>query len=129
MIEMSTSTSTTVVTVAGDLDVSERAQFPAVVSRVNENRRRRLVVDLCGADYVDAAGAAFLVSLAERTRSRGGVSVLRGADDRCLFVLDIVDGLRHFTVDEHHVCVGPLSSAGRPGGSALDGAGLEMPAI
>lgn len=125
MIEMSTTTSTAVVTVGGDLDVSERSQFADVVTRVNELRRPQLVVDLCAADYVDAAGAGFLVSLAERTRSRGGLCVLRGADDRCLFVLDVVGGLRYFTVDEHHVCRSPRTT----GGSVLDGAGLEIPAV
>jgi anti-anti-sigma factor len=129
MIEMSTTTSTTVVTVAGDLDVSERSLFDDVVTRVNELRRPRLVVDLCAADWVDSAGATFLVSLAERTRSRGGVSVLRGADDRCLFVLDVTDALRHFTVDEHHVCRSPLATGAGPGGSVLDGAGLELPVV
>jgi len=123
MIELSTTTSSTVVTVSGDLDVSERGHFPDVVARVNELRRPQLVVDLCRADFVDTSGAWFLVSLAERTQSRHGVSVLRGADDRSLYVLDVIGALHLFQVDEHHFCEDTLSGTGT---SALDGAGMDI---
>jgi len=127
VIEMSTTTSATVVTVAGDLDVSERESFPQVVTRVNDLRRRLLLIDLCRADFVDSAGAFFLVSLAERTLSRDGLTVLRGADDRCLFVLDVIGALQLFHVDEQHFCVDPVVAGAWPGASVLDGAGIETP--
>ena len=122
MIELSTTTSTTVVTVSGDLDMSERAHFPDVVTRVNELRRSELVIDLCRAGFVDTSGAWFLVSLAERTQSRQGVSVLRGADDRSLYVLDVLGALRMFQVNDQHFCVDADAGTGT---SALDGAGMD----
>lgn len=129
MIELSTTTSATTVTLAGDLDVSERQSFSGIVSRVNHLRRQLLVLDMCRADFIDSTGAAFLVSLAERALSRGGVTVLRGADDRCLFVLDVIGALQLFRVDEEHFCPDPTRTEQAPGTSALDGAGIETQVV
>ena len=104
MIELSTSPTTATVTVTGDLDLAERTQFPEVTARVNGLRRQLVVVDLCATTFLDSTGAAFLISLAETTRRRGGTTVLRGASERVLYVLEICGVLGSFRLDTHHGC-------------------------
>lgn len=105
MIEIAASSATTTVTIAGDLDLAERAQFPEVTSRVSGLRRQLLVIDMCDVTFMDSTGAAFLISLAEAANRRGGAAVLRGADDRDLFVLEVCGALDSFRIDADHRCV------------------------
>ena len=104
MIELSTSSTTTTLTIAGDLDLAEREQFPEVAARVVGLRHQLLVVDMCEVSFMDSTGAAFLISLADASRKRGGVTVLRGADQRDLFVLEICGALELFRIDADHHC-------------------------
>ncbi|WP_448058602.1 STAS domain-containing protein [Cellulomonas hominis] len=106
MIEISTSSTTTTLTIAGDLDLAERDQFPEVAARVVGLRRQLLIIDMCGVTFMDSTGAAFLISLADSGRRRGGATVLRGADPRDLFVLEVCGALELFRIDEHE-CDGP----------------------
>jgi anti-anti-sigma regulatory factor len=55
---------------------------------------------------MDSTGAAFLISLADAGRRRGGATVLRGADERDLFVLDMCGAIDLFRVDRSHNCEG-----------------------
>ena len=105
MIKLSSSTTSTTVTVSGDLDLAERDQFPELVARISGLRRQLLVLDLCRTTFVDSTGAAFLISLAEATGRRGGVTLLRGADDRSMFVLEVCGALDMFRIDDQHSCV------------------------
>lgn len=116
MIEIATSPTTTTVTVSGDLDLMEREQFPEVTARVTGLRRQLLVVDMCRVTFMDSTGAAFLISLADAGRKRGGATVLRGCSERDLFVLEVCGALELFRVDGGHACP-PLQTAGltRPG--------------
>ena len=104
MIEISTSSTTTTLVVAGDLDLAERDQFPEVTARVVGLRRQLLVIDMCRVTFMDSTGAAFLISLADAGRRRGGATVLRGAADRDLFVLEICGALELFRIDGDHRC-------------------------
>ena len=104
MIEIAASSTTTTVTVTGDLDLAERAQFPEVTARVSGLRRQLLVIDMCEVTFLDSTGAAFLISLADAANKRGGAAVLRGADDRELFVLEICGALGSFRIDADHRC-------------------------
>ncbi len=104
MMELSFSPTTTTITVVGDLDLAERAQFPELVARVSGLRRQLLVIDLCRTTFLDSTGAAFLISLAESTDRRGGVTLLRGADERSRFVLEVCGALEMFRLDEDHTC-------------------------
>ncbi|MEE6281857.1 STAS domain-containing protein [Georgenia sunbinii] len=104
MIEIAASSATTTVTVTGDLDLAERAQFPEVTSRVSGLRRQLLVIDMCGVTFMDSTGAAFLISLADAANRRGGAAVLRGCHDRDLFVLEICGALDSFRIDADHRC-------------------------
>lgn len=119
MIEISTSPTTTVLTIAGDLDLAERDSFPEIAARVVGLRRQLLVIDMCRVTFMDSTGAAFLISLADAGRKRGGATALRGADPRDLFVLEVCGALDLFRIDDEHRCeVGvPESGFRRPDGA------------
>lgn len=104
MIEISTSPATTTLAITGDLDLTERDQFPEITARVTGLRRQLLVLDMCGVTFMDSTGAAFLISLADAGRRRGGATVLRGCDDRDLFVLEVCGALDLFRIDADHAC-------------------------
>src|SRR6478752_869893 len=104
MIEISTSPATTTLVIAGDLDLAERDQFPEIAARVVGLRRQLLVIDMCRVTFMDSTGAAFLISLADAGRKRGGATVLRGCDDRDLFVLEVCGALELFRIDADHRC-------------------------
>lgn len=104
MIEIAMSPTTTTLVVAGDLDLLEREQFPEITARVTGLRRQLLVIDMCRVTFMDSTGAAFLISLADAARKRGGATVLRGIDDRELFVLEVCGALELFRLDTDHSC-------------------------
>jgi anti-sigma B factor antagonist len=98
MIEVTTTPSTTTLVVDGDLDVAERDGFPEVRAQVAGLRHGRLVIDMCGVTFMDSTGAAFLISLADAGLERGNETVLRGADERELFVLEVCGVLDLFVI-------------------------------
>ncbi|AEI13254.1 MULTISPECIES: STAS domain-containing protein [Cellulomonas] len=104
MIEISTSPTSTTLVISGDLDLAERDQFPEVAARVVGLRRQLVVIDMCKVTFMDSTGAAFLIALADSARKRGGAAVLRGADPRDLFVLEICGALELFRIDQDHSC-------------------------
>lgn len=104
MIEISTSPSTITLTITGDLDLAERSQFPEITARITGLRRQLLVIDMCRVTFMDSTGAAFLISLADAGRKRGGATVLRGCDERDLFVLEVCGALELFRIDSEHAC-------------------------
>ncbi|WP_425432760.1 STAS domain-containing protein [Georgenia soli] len=91
-------------TIAGDLDLAERDRFPEVTARVSGLRRQLLVLDLCRVTFMDSTGAAFLMALADASARRGGATVLRGASERELFVLEVCGALDMFRIDDQHRC-------------------------
>ena len=99
MIEISTSSATTTLVVSGDLDLAAREQFPEIAARVVGLRRQLLVIDMTQVTFMDSTGAAFLISLADANRKRAGATVLRGADARDLFVLEVCGALELFRVN------------------------------
>lgn len=112
MIQLEASPTTTILTVAGDLDLAERGQFPELTARVSGLRRQLLVIDMCAATFLDSTGAGFLISLADVLGRRGGITVLRGAHERDLFVLEVCGALEMFRIDTDHRCDG--ADAGAP---------------
>jgi anti-sigma B factor antagonist len=125
MIEISTSPMMTTLVIAGDLDLTERDQFPEIAARIVGLRRQLLVIDMARVTFMDSTGAAFLISLADSGRKRGGATVLRGADDRDLFVLEVCGALDMFRID-HSGAVGPTGRGGSLG-HALPGSELSRP--
>jgi anti-sigma B factor antagonist len=104
MIEIAMSSATTTLVISGDLDLDARDQFPEAAARVTGLRRQLLVIDMCRVTFMDSTGAAFLISLADSSRKRGGATVLRGCDDRDLFVLEVCGALEMFRIDAEHSC-------------------------
>lgn len=104
MIEVSMSPATATLTISGDLDLAERDLFPEVAARVTGLRRQLLVIDMCRVQFMDSTGAAFLMSLADAGRRRGGQTVLRGCHERELFVLEVCGALEMFRIDTEHSC-------------------------
>jgi anti-sigma B factor antagonist len=104
MIEISASATSAAVTIEGDLDLAERERFPEVTARVSGLRRQLLVLDLCRVTFMDSTGAAFLMALADASARRGGATVLRGASERELFVLEVCGALDMFRIDDQHRC-------------------------
>jgi anti-anti-sigma factor len=115
MIEIATSMTTMTLVITGDLDLAEREMFPAMAARVVGLRRQLLVIDMCDVTFMDSTGAAFLISLADSSRKRGGVTVLRGAAAREIFVLEICGALDLFRVEDECLVdghtTGPVSPA------------------
>jgi anti-anti-sigma factor len=114
MIEIVTSATTTTLVITGELDLAERVQFPEITARVVGLRRQLLVIDMCRVTFMDSTGAAFLISLADAGRKRGGATVLRGADARELFVLEVCGALDLFRIDTNHTCNGTASHPAFP---------------
>lgn len=112
MIEIGTSPATTTLVIAGDLDLAEREQFPEIAARVVGLRRQLLVIDMCRVTFMDSTGAAFLILLADASHKRGGATVLRGCDERDLFVLEVCGALELFRLDTDHRCAPPSPTAG-----------------
>ena len=104
MIEVAASPTTTTLAVSGDLDLLARDQFPEATARVSGLRRQLLVIDMCRVTFMDSTGAAFLISLADASRKRGGATVLRGCSERDLFVLEVCGALELFRLDAEHSC-------------------------
>lgn len=104
MIEIAMSSATTTLIISGDLDLAERDQFPEITARITGLRRQLLVIDMCRVTFMDSTGAAFLISLADSSRRRGGATVLRGSHERELFVLEVCGALGMFRIDSDHSC-------------------------
>ena len=118
MLEIAMSSTATTLSISGDLDLAERDQFPEVAARVTGLRRQLLVIDMCRVTFLDSTGAAFLISLADSARKRGGAVVLRGCAERDLFVLEVCGSLPMFRIDRDHQCPPPRArrpvARGRP---------------
>ena len=98
MIEISTSATTTTLVISGALDLAERQQFPELTTRVVGLRNQLLVIDMSQVTFMDSTGAAFLISVATECNKRGGATVLRGAAERDLFVLEVCGALELFRI-------------------------------
>ena len=81
-----------------------------------------LSVLLSGSAYGSGAQPAkreVLISLADASRKRGGATVLRGADARDLFVIEICGATELFRIDPDHECPQGATESGfvHPGGA------------
>lgn len=111
MIKIETSPSTTNLVITGELDLVDHGKFAPVTARVAGLRRQVLVIDMCRVTFMDSIGAAFLITLADSCRKRGGSTILRGCDDRHLFILEICGALDLFHIDTVHTCTAALPAA------------------
>ena len=63
-------------TLVGDLDYSECAQFRLTIDRILKSSPLATIVDLSGLDYLDSSGLGLLLSLSKEYSSHGGSLVL-----------------------------------------------------
>jgi len=85
----------TIVTVQGQLVVTNRQEFKQMVLDAMEQGARTVIVDFTDASYIDSSGLGALVSLSRRLRDAGGDLRLVGLSDelRTLFELTRLDAL------------------------------------
>jgi anti-sigma B factor antagonist len=83
------------VTVDGQLVVSNRQEFKQAILDAMEQGARLVVADFSGSPYIDSSGLGALVSLSRRLRDAGGDLRLVGLNDdlRSLFELTRLDQL------------------------------------
>jgi anti-sigma B factor antagonist len=90
-----------VVTLAGELDVTEAASVAAGLTALSA-RGRAVIVDLTGLEYIDASGVAALALVRQHTRIAGGDLLLAAPQRRILRVLTMTGLIDVFSV---HPCV------------------------
>lgn len=84
------------VTVTGDLDLGARQDAEEALAYLEGLGVDDIDVDLRALGYLDSTGASMLLTLAHRTRRRGGRVRLRNASKRVLFLLDVRGGMDMF---------------------------------
>jgi anti-sigma B factor antagonist len=84
-----------IVTVDGQLVVTNRQEFKQAILDAVEQGTRLVVVDFSQSGYIDSSGLGALVSLSRRLREAGGDLRLVGLNDdlRTLFELTRLDAL------------------------------------
>jgi anti-anti-sigma factor len=60
-----------VLVLRGELDLASAPQLGEVIAEAIELEPERLVVDLCGVDFIDSAGLAVLLNARRRSLRRG----------------------------------------------------------
>jgi anti-sigma B factor antagonist len=68
----------------------------ALIEAIGEYRRRRVIVDLEGVDFIDSAGLGVLVGGLKRARTHGGDLVLVASGRSVLNVLELTGLTRVF---------------------------------
>jgi anti-sigma B factor antagonist len=84
-----------IITVDGQLIVSNRHELKQKVLDVVETGARRVLIDFTNTGYIDSSGLGALVSLAKKAREAGGELRLAGLNEdlRTLFELTKLDTL------------------------------------
>lgn len=85
----------TVVTVEGQLIVSNRQELKTLVTEGLERGERKFIIDCTHTGYIDSSGLGALVTVAKKVRDEGGEVRLAGLnpDLRSLFELTKLDTL------------------------------------
>lgn len=79
----------TIVTVSGDVDVYTSPDLRRVLRRVSRTGQHRVLVDLTGCTYLDAAGLAVITIGLARARARGGELVIACDNEQVLKVFRV----------------------------------------
>ena len=78
-----------VLSLAGELDVSNVAQAREAALKLLAGGIKRLVVDLSNLEYIDSSGLGMLIGLHKRQKESGGTLAIAGARERVMRVLKI----------------------------------------
>ena len=88
-----------VLSVTGELDVSNADRLDSECARVVGRGGTRLVVDLVGVSFMDSAALGILTKAAKRIRSNGGECVVVADDPRIRRVFEITGLDRLFRIE------------------------------
>ncbi len=74
---------------AGEIDLSCAAMLRQELGRVQNERPRRLIIDLAGVPYMDSSGVATLVEAFQIARRAGTRLILCGLQDKVRSIFEI----------------------------------------
>lgn len=80
---------TVVLRPAGEVDLARSPALRSAISRAQQGRPRRLIVDLNQVPYMDSSGVATLVEAMQVARRYGGALVLCCLQDRVRSIFEI----------------------------------------
>lgn len=80
---------TAVLSLAGEVDVSNVEQVREAAVKLLEGNGKRLILDLSGVEYMDSSGLGMLVGLLKRQRESGGVLAIAGHQPRVQRLFEI----------------------------------------
>jgi anti-sigma B factor antagonist len=106
----------TVLSLCGDLDVSDAPALHAWLRGVRWQRRPRSVVDLTGLAFIDCACLGVLIRHAWHMRARGGTLALAGPQGAVLRILSVTGLLGWFEVYD---TIGQATTGGGAGYQSL----------
>jgi len=89
---------TAVLSLAGELDVSNVARARETARKLLDGGNSRLVVDLAKVTYMDSSGLGMLVGLLKRLKESGGAMALAGLVPRVKRVFEITGLQQIFTL-------------------------------
>jgi anti-sigma B factor antagonist len=98
-IEIADTTSPTIVSLAGEIDLTSSRRLREVLLSIANAGEHRVVVDMTNVTFMDSTGLAALVTARKRLTSMDGEIVLRGPSPGVRKLLEITGLLRVFTVE------------------------------
>ena len=78
-----------VLSLTGELDVSNVAEAREAALKLLAGGVKRLVVELSNLEYIDSSGLGMLIGLRKREKESGGTLAIAGAQGRVTRVLEI----------------------------------------
>ncbi len=78
-----------VLTLSGEVDVSNVAEVREAALKLVSDDTKRLIVDLSGVTYIDSSGLGMLVGVLKRLRESGGGLAIAGATARVRRLFEI----------------------------------------
>lgn len=87
-----------IVAPTGRIDSQTSPQFERHLSTAIDRGDTRLVIDLCGLEYISSSGLSVFVSAAKKLKAAGGTMVLAGINSRIRLVFEMSGFLRLFPV-------------------------------
>jgi anti-sigma B factor antagonist len=107
---------TQLIELSGEVDLYSAPEFKELVTRAIDRGKRRLVVDMTGATFIDSTTLGVLMSGAKRLNPDGGAVELVCADERILKTFRITGLDRVFRIYDTRVAA--LSADGKQRGAA-----------
>ena len=72
----------------GEIDLHVSPAITQALNAMTERKPERIVIDLCGATYLDSAGLAALILAMKTVEAYGGRFVLAGVDETMRSILE-----------------------------------------